>query len=74
MKYLLAAGISLSSMSLYAPVYADGFDTVQVKCKITFYTPWSNFRTSGLFDKWKAEFKTSYPAVEDVDVEAIATY
>jgi raffinose/stachyose/melibiose transport system substrate-binding protein len=74
MKYLLAVGISLASMSLFAPVYADGFDPAQVKGKITFYTHWSNFLTSGLFDKWKAEFKALYPAVEDVDVEAIATY
>ncbi|MDP8997985.1 MAG: carbohydrate ABC transporter substrate-binding protein, partial [Pseudomonadota bacterium] len=65
---------SLLAIALAAPAGAAGFDPSQVKGKITFYTHWSNFLTAGLFDKWKAEFKKMYPGVEDVDVEAIATY
>jgi len=74
MKRLVAFAAGLLVASSLTAARADGIDPSQVQGKITFYTHWSSYLTDGLFDRWVAEFKKLYPKVEDVDVQAIATY
>lgn len=75
MKSCLYAAAACLALSVGAANAADtGIDPSQVKGKITFYTHFTNFVKDGSFDKWVAEFKAAYPAVEAVEVIGVTAY
>jgi raffinose/stachyose/melibiose transport system substrate-binding protein len=75
MKTSLFAAVSCVALMAFAANAAEtGIDPSQVKGKITFYTHFTNFIKDGSFDKWVAEFKAAYPAVEEVEVIGVTAY